>query len=512
MGDAIFVLDFGSQYTQLIARRLREIGVYAEIYPYHCPLETLLAKKPKGFILSGGPASVYDKEAYFCDLQIFQSGLPILGICYGLQLIVKVFGGEVRLAKEQEFGKANLELLDTHALLEGVSGGVVWMSHADYIEVLPVEFKVLAQSENAPFCVIAHKKRAIFGLQFHPEVVHSTQGKEILKNFALKICQCKPSWNMQFFAEKEILKIKEQVGKERVLCAVSGGVDSSVVACLCSQALPGQLEVVFVDHGLLRLGEKDQVVKMFQGLSIPLHVIDASSLFLERLSGVVDPESKRKIIGHTFIEVFEKKAQELEVNGKIKFLAQGTLYPDVIESVRIKGPSEVIKSHHNVGGLPEKMDFKLLEPLKELFKDEVRALGLELGLPEFMLKRHPFPGPGLAIRILGAIDSQNLEILREADAIFIKALQQANFYDQIWQAFCVLLNVRSVGVMGDRRTYENTLALRAVQASDGMSAQCAPLPFAFLEEVASQIINKVKGINRVVYDITSKPPGTIEWE
>ncbi|GMB90206.1 GMP synthase GuaA [Helicobacter ailurogastricus] len=509
----VIVLDFGSQYTQLVARRLREAGVYTEIYPYHTPTETLLAKNPKGIILSGGPASVYAKDAYRCDPALFNANLPLLGICYGMQLLVDTFGGAVVAAKAQEFGKAHLELLEPHPLLEGVEDlSVVWMSHADRVESLPSEFIALARSANAPFCAIAHATKPLFGLQFHPEVVHSAQGTQILKNFALEICGCRPSWDMQAFATQEIAKIQQKVGTDRILCAVSGGVDSSVVASLCYKAVGAQTEVVFVDHGLLRLGEKEQVIQMFETLNIPLHVINASSLFLDRLKGVSAPEVKRKIIGNTFIEVFEQKAKELEQGGKIKYLAQGTLYPDVIESVSVKGPSKVIKSHHNVGGLPEKMDFVLLEPLRELFKDEVRALGAQLGLPANMLKRHPFPGPGLAIRILGAIDDDSLEIVRRADAIFIQALHDAKLYDSVWQAFCVLLNVRSVGVMGDNRTYDNTLALRAVCASDGMSAHFAPLPFDFLESVANQIINKVKGINRVVYDITSKPPGTIEWE
>lgn len=512
MGVDIVVLDFGSQYTQLIARRLRENGIYTEIYPYYQKVEELLDKEPKGIILSGGPASVYAPGAYCCDLRIFHGDWPILGICYGMQLVVDVFGGKVTLAERQEFGKAHLELLAEHVLFEGVQNGVVWMSHADKVESLPQSFKALAQSANAPFCAIAHTTKPIFGLQFHPEVAHSAQGTQILKNFALHVCQSTPTWNMQNFATQEIAKIQAQVKGERILCAVSGGVDSSVVASLCYQALPEQTEVVFVDHGLLRLGEKEQVIAMFEGLKIPLHVVDASALFLERLSGVADPERKRKIVGNTFIEVFENKARELEQKGKIKFLAQGTLYPDVIESVSIKGPSKVIKSHHNVGGLPEKMDFVLLEPLRELFKDEVRALGKELGLSDLMLKRHPFPGPGLAIRILGVVDAESLRLLRQADAIFMKALHDHHLYDQVWQAFCVLLNARSVGVMGDKRTYDNTIALRAVHASDGMSAHFSYLPFDFLEKVANAITNQVKGINRVVYDITSKPPGTIEWE
>ncbi|WP_104727391.1 glutamine-hydrolyzing GMP synthase [Helicobacter felis] len=509
----ILVLDFGSQTTQLIARRLRECGVYTEIYPYNLPLEQIRAKAPKGIILSGGPASVYDSQAYHCDSKILDLNIPILGICYGMQWLVHTLGGRVARASSQEFGRAHLENLQTNPLLEGIDpSSVVWMSHGDRVEVMPPDFEVLAQSAHAPFCAIAHTHKPFYGLQFHPESAHSAQGGRMLANFALQICACKGGWNMQDFLTQQIQSIKDQVGSDRVLCAVSGGVDSSVVAALCARALKDQVEVVFVDHGLLRAGERDQVARMFADLQIPLHVLDAQDLFLSRLKGVVEPEQKRQIIGHAFIEVFEQKAQELSKQGSIKWLAQGTLYPDVIESVSAKGPSAVIKSHHNVGGLPEKMNLKLLEPLRELFKDEVRALGARLGLPEKMLARHPFPGPGLAIRILGEVNTPSLELLRQADSIFMQALHNEGLYNEVWQAFCVLLNVFSVGVMGDKRTYDNTIALRAVQASDGMSAHCAPLPFEFLERVANSIINQVPGINRVVYDITSKPPGTIEWE
>ncbi|WP_104750925.1 glutamine-hydrolyzing GMP synthase [Helicobacter salomonis] len=508
----ILVLDFGSQTTQLIARRLRECGVYTQIYPYNHPLEQIRAQAPKGIILSGGPASVYDSQAYHCDPEILSLNLPLLGICYGMQWLVHALGGRVARALSQEFGRAHLENLHDHPLLAGIeNSSVVWMSHGDRVEVLPADFEVLAQSGHAPFCAIAHKHQPIYGLQFHPESAHSAQGGRILSNFA-QLCGCTQEWNMQDFLTQQIQSIQNQVGSDRVLCAVSGGVDSSVVAALCARALKEQVEVVFVDHGLLRAGERDQVANMFADLQIPLHVLDAQDLFLSRLKGVVDPEKKRQIIGHAFIEVFEQKARELSKQGVIKWLAQGTLYPDVIESVSAKGPSAVIKSHHNVGGLPEKMNLKLLEPLRELFKDEVRALGARLGLPEKMLARHPFPGPGLAIRILGEVNTPSLELLRQADSIFVDALHAEGLYHEVWQAFCVLLNVFSVGVMGDKRTYDNTIALRAVQASDGMSAQCAPLPFDFLERVANGIINQVPGINRVVYDITSKPPGTIEWE
>ncbi|MFC3848460.1 glutamine-hydrolyzing GMP synthase [Helicobacter baculiformis] len=508
----ILVLDFGSQTTQLIARRLRECGVYTEIYPYHLSLETIRSKQPKGIILSGGPASVYDSQAYHANPGILELKIPILGICYGLQWLVHSLGGRVARARSQEFGRAHLENLQNHPLLAEIEpSSVVWMSHGDRVEVLPPDFQTLAQSAHAPFCAIAHTHKPLYGLQFHPESAHSAQGGRILANFA-RLCGCTQDWNMQDFLAQQIQSIKAQVRGDRVLCAVSGGVDSSVVAVLCARALGAQVEVVFVDHGLLRAGERDQVVDMFADLQIPLHVIDAQDLFLQRLKGVVDPEKKRQIIGHAFIEVFENKAKELSKQGAIKWLAQGTLYPDVIESVSLKGPSAVIKSHHNVGGLPEKMRLKLLEPLRELFKDEVRALGARLGLPEKMLARHPFPGPGLAIRILGEVTPPSLELLRQADSIFIEALHTEGLYSEVWQAFCVLLNVFSVGVMGDKRTYDNTIALRAVVASDGMSAHCAPLPLEFLERVANAIINQVSGINRVVYDITSKPPGTIEWE
>ena len=722
----MLVLDFGSQYTQLIARRLREFGVYTEIVPYFESIDSIKAKNPKGIILSGGPASVYEEGAYKPDKKVFELGIPVLGICYGMQYIAYHFGGAVVRAKEQEFGKAQLEILATDtALFANVkNNSVVWMSHADKVEKIPQGFSELAKSGNTHYCAIADTKRQIYALQFHPEVVHSECGGEILKNFAVSICRADTSWNMKNFITYEIDKIRKITGIQasnsesntkatssnrcgwiyqgynasdkatqklyqdyhdfewgipqhddkrlfeqlvlegmqaglswitilkkreafraafdafdphivatydeakiqelmenpgiirnrakiesainnakrfleierefgsfakflwgyvdntpiinhfesleeipthtplsdtiandlkkrgfsfvgstgiyafmqsvglvcdhltscafrhtdkakphKVLCAVSGGVDSSVVATLLYRAIGENLIPIFVDTGLLRKGEREAVEKMFrENLRVPLITIDASEEFLGLLKGVRDPESKRKIIGETFIKVFEREARAHNANGEIKFLAQGTLYPDVIESVSVKGPSKTIKSHHNVGGLPEWMKFELIEPLRELFKDEVRALGRELGMPESMLMRHPFPGPGLAIRIMGEVNQADLDLLKEADCIFIEELHKWNLYDSVWQAFCVLLNVKSVGVMGDNRTYDNTICVRAVEALDGMTATFSHLPHEFLESVSNRIINEVEGINRVVYDITSKPPGTIEWE
>ncbi len=506
----IVVLDFGSQYTQLIVRRLREMGFYAELAPFDVKAEALRAKGAKGVVLSGGPSSVYWADAYRCDEGVWNLGVPLLGVCYGMQLMADTFGGEVVAANEKEFGKANLNLATKSPLFNGVKdGSVVWMSHSDKVTRLPVGFEILATSDNSEFCVFGDEARKFYALQFHPEVAHSEFGAKILENFA-RICGLESNWSMGNFAKKISSELKVRVKKdEKVLCAVSGGVDSSVVAALLAHAVPENLEAVFVDNGLLRTNEAEMVKQMFAlKLGVKLNFVDASELFLSRLSGVVDPEKKRKIIGETFIEVFEKEARKFE---NVKYLAQGTLYTDIIES-SVGGAGKTIKSHHNVGGLPEWMKFELIEPLREIFKDEVRALGLELGLSRDVVFRHPFPGPGLAIRIMGEVTRERLEILRKADVILRDELKASGWYDKTWQAFCVLLNVQSVGVMGDNRTYENAVCVRVVDASDGMTASFSRLPYELLERVSRRIINEVNGINRVVYDISSKPPATIEWE
>ncbi len=507
----IVVLDFGSQYTQLIARKLRESGIYTEVVPYREDFEAIKKRNPKGIILSGGPASVYDEDAYHPDEKIWELKVPILGICYGMQLIAQHFGGEVVPAKHHEYGKAKLNIIKDNLIFKDVpDNSTVWMSHADRVEKLPEGFEAIAKSQNSPYAAIANEKRKIYAFQFHPEVHHSEYGTLMLKNFAKYICGCNSTWNMGSFAKEKIKEIREKVGERKVLCGVSGGVDSSVVAALLHEAIKANLIAVFVDTGLLRKDEAKQVQAMFKGLGIDLITVDASKKFLGRLKGVTDPEQKRKIIGETFIEVFDEEAKKYA--DEVSFLAQGTLYTDVIESVSVKGPSKTIKSHHNVGGLPDWMKFELIEPLREIFKDEVRKLGLELGLPKYMINRHPFPGPGLAIRVMGEVNEEALRLLRESDEIMQEELKASGYYDKVWQAFTVLLNVSSVGVMGDNRTYDNTVCVRMVESVDGMTATFAHIPHDILENISSRIINEVDGINRVVYDISSKPPATIEWE
>ncbi len=507
----IVVLDFGSQYTQLIARKLRESGVYCEIVPFRESIEDIKKRNPQGIILSGGPASVYAKDAYHPDSGIYDLGVPILGICYGMQLINQHFGGSVVPASHQEYGKAELSFKSDHGIFRDTTcGQTVWMSHGDKVEKLADGFEKIGFSENSPYAAVADEKRKIYAFQFHPEVYHSKEGTKLLKNFAKYICGCESTWNMGSFAKEKIEQIRRQVGNKKVLCGVSGGVDSSVVAALLNEAIGDNLVAVFVDNGLLRANEREQVEAMFKNkLGYELITVDASEEFLTNLKGVTDPEKKRKIIGETFIKVFETEAKK---HDGIEFLAQGTLYTDVIESVSVKGPSKTIKSHHNVGGLPQWMTFELVEPLNEIFKDEVRKLGLELGLPKDMIARHPFPGPGLGIRIMGDVNAPDLEILRKADTIMLEELHSTGYYEKTWQAFTVLLNVKSVGVMGDNRTYDNTACIRIVEATDGMTATFAHIPHEILENMSRRIINEVDGINRVVYDISSKPPATIEWE
>jgi len=510
--DKILILDFGSQYTQLIARKIRELNVYSEIHPFNYDIANV-KKDPeiKAIILSGGPSSVYTENAPHISPEWLQLGIPVLGICYGLQLMAFLNGGEVAKAQRREYGRAQLEILQQDPLFYGIDeGSTVWMSHGDHVLKMPAQFEILAKTGNSPIAVMKHKEKQFYGLQFHPEVHHSIDGKQFLENFVFKIAGCKSNWTTDNFIDAMLTDIKAKVGKEQVLLGLSGGVDSSVVAALLHKAIGKQLVCVFVDTGLLRYNEAKEVEELFKdNLSINLISVNASKFFLDKLKGVTEPEKKRKIIGAAFIDVFEKEAKKL---GQVKFLAQGTLYPDVIESVSFKGPSATIKSHHNVGGLPEKLNFKLLEPLRELFKDEVRQVGRAMGLPEKLIGRHPFPGPGLAIRIPGDITEEKVQLLQKVDRIYIEELRNQELYDQIWQAFSVLLPVQSVGVMGDERTYEKTAALRAVTSVDGMTADWFKFPYDGLAKISNRIINEVEGINRVVYDVSSKPPATIEWE
>ena len=516
MTDRVLILDFGSQVTQLIARRVRESGVYCEIHPFNkVDAAFLKGFDPQAIILSGGPASVIGEDTPRAPQEVFETGKPVLGICYGQMTMAAQLGGRVETATHREFGRAFVDVLEDSPLFEGVwpqgSRDQVWMSHGDRVIDLPTGFRTIGVSENAPFAAIADESRRFYGLMFHPEVMHTPKGAELIVNFVHRIAGCTADWTMTAFKDRAIADVRAQVGDGKVICGLSGGVDSSVVAVLLHEAIGDQLTCVFVDHGLMRQDEAAQVVDLFRDhYNIPLVHRDAEEMFLGKLEGVEDPEKKRKIIGATFIDVFEEEAERV---GGAEFLAQGTLYPDVIESVSFTGgPSVTIKSHHNVGGLPERMNMKLVEPLRELFKDEVRVLGRELGLPDSFVGRHPFPGPGLAIRVPGAISREKLAILRQADAVYLDEIRKAGLYDAIWQAFAVLLPVRTVGVMGDARTYDHVCALRAVTSTDGMTADYYSFDHEFLGRVATRIINEVKGINRVVYDVTSKPPGTIEWE
>ncbi|MFO7985214.1 MAG: glutamine-hydrolyzing GMP synthase [Desulfatiglandaceae bacterium] len=509
----LLILDFGSQYTQLIARRVREAKVYCEIHPFNMPLKEIRRFSPQGIILSGGPASVYDPGAPLIHRDIFDLNIPVLGICYGMQVMTYVLGGEVSRSGDREYGNAVIAVQGDSELFHGLEKDgekMVWMSHGDRIDGLPPGFETLAKSRNSPVAAMGDPLKGWYGLQFHPEVAHTPDGFKILKNFIFIICGCESSWTMSSFVRRTVTALRQEVGSEKVICGLSGGVDSSVTAVLLHRAIQDNLSCILVNNGLLRKGEAEEVMDLFEGhYGIDLHLVDASDRFLHCLEGITEPEEKRKIIGREFIKVFEAKAKEL---GRAQYLAQGTLYPDVIESVSFKGPSATIKSHHNVGGLPDVMNLKLIEPLRELFKDEVREVGAELGLPRDLIMRQPFPGPGLAVRILGAITRERLQILRLADAIVVEEIRMAGLYEKVWQSFAVLLPVRSVGVMGDERTYEHVIAVRVADSLDAMTADWSKIPYSVLGRISNRIINHVKGVNRVVYDISSKPPSTIEWE
>jgi len=510
----IIILDFGSQYTQLIARRIREFNVYCEILPFNTKIDTIISKTPKGIILSGGPSSVYDKHAPYCDPQVFELNIPVLGICYGLQLIAKHFGGYVTKSKHREYGLAEMSVMKQKYLFEGLPRKFnVWMSHGDKIQELPKDFISFSKTQNSLYAGIVNFKKNIYAVQFHPEVKHTQYGTQVLRNFIFNVCKEKPDWTMESFIDTNIKEIRKIVGTKKVVCGLSGGVDSSVTALLVHKAIGKQLYCIFVDNGVLRFGEKSRVRQIFsQRFKNHLIIEDASRIFLRKLNGITEPEQKRKIIGNEFIYTFERVAKRIVKKEKIEFLVQGTLYPDVIESVSVKGPSATIKTHHNVGGLPEKMNLTLIEPMKYLFKDEVRKLGKQLGMSDEVIYRHPFPGPGLAIRVIGEITKERLEVLRRADYIVEQEIIKAGLYNKLWQAFAVILPVKSVGVMGDARTYENVIALRIVESVDAMTADWAKIPYDVLGKISNRIINEVKGVNRVVYDISSKPPATIEWE
>ncbi|MEX2583089.1 MAG: glutamine-hydrolyzing GMP synthase [Gemmatimonadota bacterium] len=511
--NRILIVDYGSQFTQLIARRIREERVYSEIHPPTRTLDWIREWEPKGIILSGGPSSVYGGDVPTADPELLRLGVPIFGICYGMQLITYLEGGVVERGR-REYGRAQITVDRPEGIFEGFEAGEhtqVWMSHGDHVKEPPPGFRTLASTPDLPYAAFAAEDRRIYGVQFHPEVAHTVRGEDIISSFVFRVCGCEPTWTAGSFIDTEVQRVRELVGTGQVICGLSGGVDSSVAATLVHRAIGDQLTNIFVDTGMLRAGERESVERTFRRhMGMKLEVVDAADLFLERLAGVEDPERKRKIIGNTFIDVFEDAAAKL--GGDAKYLVQGTLYPDVIESLSVKGPSATIKTHHNVGGLKEDMKFALIEPLRELFKDEVRQVGRELGLPEEMVGRHPFPGPGLAIRVLGPVDRSELEILRRADTIYLEEIRAEGLYDDIWQAFAVLLPVRSVGVMGDERTYENVCALRAVTSRDGMTADWYPFPHDVLARISTRIINEVEGVNRVCYDISSKPPATIEWE